>query len=63
MVRVKRTGFGFKWELPPPAAFYQFERHGYFCVDARDSTPAHLVFNRSVGLRGTWARIEKAGGG
>ena len=38
---------------------FQFERHGYFCVDARDSTPARLVFNRAVGLRDTWAKIEK----
>jgi glutaminyl-tRNA synthetase len=40
---------------------FQFERHGYFCVDARDSTPAHLVFNRTVGLRDTWAKIEPKG--
>src|SRR5881396_2952256 len=38
---------------------FQFERQGYFCVDARDSTPARLVFNRTVGLRDTWAKIEK----
>ncbi len=38
---------------------YQFERLGYFCVD-RDSTPGKLVFNRSVTLRDTWAKIEKA---
>jgi len=37
---------------------YQFERHGYFCVDA-DSRPGAPVFNRTVGLRDTWARIEK----
>jgi len=38
---------------------YQFERLGYFCVD-RDSTPGKLVFNRTVGLRDAWAKIEKA---
>jgi glutaminyl-tRNA synthetase len=38
---------------------FQFERHGYFCVDARDSTSDRLVFNRAVGLRDTWAKIEK----
>lgn len=38
---------------------YQFERLGYFCVDP-DSTPGSLVFNRTVGLRDTWAKIEKA---
>jgi glutaminyl-tRNA synthetase len=41
---------------------FQFERQGYFCVDARESTPARLVFNRSVGLRDTWAKIEKGMG-
>jgi glutaminyl-tRNA synthetase len=38
---------------------YQFERLGYFCAD-RDSAPGHLVFNRTVALRDTWAKIEKA---
>jgi glutaminyl-tRNA synthetase len=37
---------------------YQFERLGYFCVDP-DSTAAKLVFNRTVQLRDTWAKIEK----
>lgn len=36
---------------------YQFERNGYFCVDA-DSTNDKLVFNRIVGLKDTWAKIE-----
>ena len=44
-----------------PGSRYQFERQGYFCVDSVDSTPARLVFNRTVGLRDTWAKIEKAG--
>ena len=39
---------------------YQFERLGYFSVDP-DSTPAKLVFNRTVALRDTWAKIEKKG--
>ncbi|MEZ8824897.1 glutamine--tRNA ligase [Vibrio amylolyticus] len=34
---------------------YQFERTGYFCVDSKDSTDSALVFNRTVGLRDTWA--------
>jgi len=38
---------------------YQFERLGYFCVDSVDSSPGALVFNRTVTLRDTWARIEK----
>jgi glutaminyl-tRNA synthetase len=38
-------------------ARYQFERLGYFCVDS-DSKPGTLVFNRTVSLRDTWARIE-----
>ena len=40
------------------SAPYQFEREGYFCADSRYSSAAHLVFNRTVGLRDTW---EKAG--
>jgi glutaminyl-tRNA synthetase len=40
-------------------ARYQFERLGYFCADP-DSTPGKPVFNRTVALRDTWARIEKA---
>jgi len=42
-----------------PGTRYQFERLGYFCVDP-DSTPDRLVFNRTVTLRDTWAKIEKA---
>jgi len=43
-----------------PGARYQFERQGYFCADARDSTPSHLVFNRTVTLRDTWAKVQNA---
>ncbi len=38
----------------------QFERQGYFCLDT-DSAPGHLVFNRTVGLRDTWAKVKAAG--
>ena len=38
----------------------QFERQGYFCRD-RDSTPGRLVFNRTVGLRDTWAKVSGGG--
>jgi glutaminyl-tRNA synthetase len=41
-----------------PGSRYQFERQGYFCVDP-DSTDGKLVFNRTVSLRDTWAKIEK----
>jgi glutaminyl-tRNA synthetase len=41
-----------------PGSSYQFERLGYFCVDP-DTTPQKLVFNRTVALRDTWAKIEK----
>ncbi len=43
------------------ASRYQFERLGYFCVDP-DSTPTKLVFNRTVALKDTWAKIEKRTG-
>jgi glutaminyl-tRNA synthetase len=41
-----------------PGTRYQFERLGYFCVDP-DSTPGALVFNRTVTLKDTWARIAQ----
>ena len=41
---------------------FQFERVGYFCADTVDSRPGAPVFNRSVSLRDTWAKIEKKGG-
>ena len=42
----------------PVEGRYQFERLGYFCVDP-DSKPGRLVFNRTVALKDTWAKIEK----
>ncbi|KAB7662663.1 glutamine--tRNA ligase [Plesiomonas shigelloides] len=38
----------------PAEKAYQFEREGYFCVDSKDSSAEHLVFNRTVGLRDTY---------
>ncbi len=43
-----------------PGAKYQFERIGYFCVDTADASANAVVFNRTVTLRDTWARIQKA---
>jgi len=43
-----------------PGNRYQFERQGYFCVDT-DSSAGKIVFNRTVPLRDTWAKIEKQG--
>src|SRR5207244_8450021 len=40
----------------------QFERQGYFCHD-EDSAPGRPVFNRTVGLRDTWAKVSGGGGG
>jgi glutaminyl-tRNA synthetase len=45
-----------------PGDRFQFERVGYFCVD-RDSTPGKLVFNRTLSLKDSWAKIEKATSG
>ncbi len=45
-----------------PGERFQFERLGYFCVDP-DAAEGRLVFNRTVTLRDTWARIEKKQGG
>ena len=45
---------------PPPGGHYQFERLGYFSVDP-DTAPGKPVFNRTVTLKDTWAKIEKRG--
>jgi glutaminyl-tRNA synthetase len=45
--------------IAPPGARFQFERVGYFCVDLKDSKPGAPVFNRTVTLRDTWAKIEQ----
>jgi glutaminyl-tRNA synthetase len=41
-----------------PGDRYQFERLGYFCAD-KHSTPGRLLFNRTVELRDTWAKLQK----
>ena len=43
-----------------PGDKFQFLRQGYFVID-KDSTPGHLVVNRIVGLRDTWAKMQKKG--
>jgi glutaminyl-tRNA synthetase len=45
----------------PVGRTVQFERLGYFCAD-RDSRPGHPVFNRTVTLKDTWARLQTRGG-
>ncbi|AMF94982.1 glutamine--tRNA ligase [Vibrio fluvialis] len=56
---VKLNGFIEPSLVSAEAEFgYQFERMGYFCADAKDSKADALVFNRTVGLRDTWARID-----
>jgi glutaminyl-tRNA synthetase len=42
----------------PAGTRYQFERVGYFCIDARDSQPGKPVFNRIVQLRDSWAKVS-----
>jgi glutaminyl-tRNA synthetase len=41
-----------------PGDRFQFERQGYFCMDL-DSKPNQLIFNRTVGLRDSWAKISQ----
>ncbi len=45
----------------PPGVAVQFERKGYFCVDSRVSSTDRLVFNQTIGLRDSWAKIQKNG--
>jgi glutaminyl-tRNA synthetase len=44
-----------------PGSRYQFERLGYFCIDPVDSSDKRLVFNRTVTLRDSWAKIAEKG--
>ena len=44
----------------PVGQAVQFERQGYFCPDP-DSRPDHLMFNRTIGLRDTWAKVKGGG--
>ena len=44
-----------------PESRFQFERVGYFCADRHASTPEALVFNRTVGLKDSWAKIKQKG--
>jgi glutaminyl-tRNA synthetase len=48
--------------LDPPGTRYQFERQGYFMSDPLDSKPGALVYNRTVQLRDTWAKVIAKGG-
>ena len=42
-----------------PEKVYQFERMGYFCLDSKEGTKDHPVFNRTVTLKDTWTRLSK----
>jgi glutaminyl-tRNA synthetase len=44
-----------------PGEYFQFLRKGYFVVDSKDTTSEQLIFNRSVNLRDTWAKIKNKG--
>ncbi len=44
-----------------PGETFQFERQGYFCVEPVDSKPGALVFNRTVSLKDTWAKLSQEG--
>lgn len=48
----------FSFSVIPVGQAVQFERVGYFCPDT-DSAPGHLVFNRTVTLKDSWAKINK----
>lgn len=45
-------------QIAKPEDKFQFQRIGYFCVDL-DSTPEHIVFNKTIGLKDSWAKAQK----
>ena len=57
-----RIIYGRRWRpcrgQDPDLPNHYFPRQGYFCVDP-DSAAGHLVFNRTVTLKDTWAKVEK----
>ena len=47
-------------EKTTPGETVQFERHGYFCVDVEsEKDSSQIIFNRTIGLRDTWAKLQK----
>lgn len=48
-------------EEAKPGEHFQFERKGYFCVDSKEAKNGSLVFNRTIGLKDSWAKIQKKG--
>ena len=38
--------------------YLQFVRNGYYCLDSKDSTPDHMVFNRTVTLKDSWSKMK-----
>ncbi len=46
-------------EVAKPEMKFQFQRIGYFCVDPDSATAGHLVFNRTIGLKDSWAKEQK----
>lgn len=46
--------------MAQPGKVYQFEREGYFCADSKLCKEGDLVFNRTVTLRDTWAKVDKS---
>ena len=55
----RRACWSRRWPADNAGEPVQFERQGYFCRDA-DSKPGRPVFNRTVGLRDTWAKVQKS---
>ena len=58
---VVKTGCKLEPELgaAKPGDSFQFMRHGYFSADSEDSTPERPVFNRTVSLKDSWAKIQQ----
>ncbi|MFB1014088.1 MAG: glutaminyl-tRNA synthetase [Alteromonadaceae bacterium] len=59
LITIKKAKVEPSLENAKPEEAYQFERQGYFCLDNKDLIEGKLVFNRTVGLRDTWAKIDK----
>jgi glutaminyl-tRNA synthetase len=61
LVTVRRAKIEPSVGSDPPGTRYQFERTGYFNSDPIDSRPGSLVYNRTITLRDSWAKLQDRG--
>ena len=59
LIKIEKAKVEPSLTLAKPEQAFQFERQGYFCLDNKIENEGELIFNRTVGLRDTWAKIAQ----